>query len=185
MIFFTADTHFYHAGIISLCRRPFATVKNMNNVLIRNWNSYVTDRDEVYVLGDFLFGGNAKDANYTLRRMKGKKYLIRGNHDDTYLKDSEFDHSLFEWVKDFFILRHDNCDFVLFHYPILEWPGFYSGACHLYGHIHNAPLLRPDEKHFSALKGHRSVNVGVDVHDFFPVNIKDVTIQALLNEDCA
>ena len=72
MIFFTADTHFYHAGIISVCRRPFATVKNMNNALVRNWNSYVTDRDEVYILGDFMLGGNAKDANYTLGRMKGK-----------------------------------------------------------------------------------------------------------------
>jgi calcineurin-like phosphoesterase family protein len=183
MIFFTADTHFYHAEIIPMCRRPFATVKNMNNVLVRNWNSCVTDRDEVYILGDFLVGGNARDANHTLRRMKGKKYLVRGNHDDTYLEDSEFDLSLFGWVKDFFILRHDNCDYVLCHYPLLEWPGFHDGAYHLYGHIHNAPALRPDERRFGVLKGHRSANAGVDVQDFFPVSIEDVTIQALLNAD--
>lgn len=181
MIYFTADTHFFHAAIIPFCERPFTSVKNMNDVLVRNWNSYVTDRDEIYILGDFMYGGNGRDANYILSRLNGKKYLIRGNHDDSYLKDEDFDHTLFEWVKDFHILHHDKCEYVLFHYPILEWPGFHSGAYHLYGHIHNSVTLRP-EKHLTVF-GHRAVNVGVDMQCFFPINIQNVTIQALANED--
>jgi hypothetical protein len=32
--FFTADTHFNHANIISFCQRPFAAVAEMNEALI-------------------------------------------------------------------------------------------------------------------------------------------------------
>ena len=41
MVFFTADTHFDHANIIRFCNRPFATVEDMNEALIANWNRKV------------------------------------------------------------------------------------------------------------------------------------------------
>ena len=50
MIYFTADTHFFHSNIINLCDRPFKNVDEMNKVLIRNWNSYITELDEIYIL---------------------------------------------------------------------------------------------------------------------------------------
>ena len=53
MIYFTADTHFCHSNIINLSNRPFRDIDTMNKQLIQNWNAYVTDRDEIYILGDF------------------------------------------------------------------------------------------------------------------------------------
>ena len=40
-VFFTSDTHFYHANIINFCKRPFANVETMNEALIENWNAVV------------------------------------------------------------------------------------------------------------------------------------------------
>ena len=57
MIYFTADTHFCHSNIIGSCGRSFEKVGEMNRTLIENRNSYVTARDEVYILGDFLYKG--------------------------------------------------------------------------------------------------------------------------------
>lgn len=57
--FFTSDTHFGHANIINLCNRPFKDVNHMNNMLVENWNSVVSDDDTVFHLGDFALGGSA------------------------------------------------------------------------------------------------------------------------------
>ena len=54
-VFFTSDTHFYHANIINFCKRPFANVETMNEALIENWNAVVGANDIVFHLGDFCF----------------------------------------------------------------------------------------------------------------------------------
>ena len=55
MIFFTADNHFCHANIIRNCDRPFCDVNAMNRIMIEKWNSRVTDSDDIYILGDFMY----------------------------------------------------------------------------------------------------------------------------------
>lgn len=41
MIFFTSDLHLGHKGIIEFCNRPFRDTADMQNILIRNYNSIV------------------------------------------------------------------------------------------------------------------------------------------------
>ena len=57
MIYFTADLHFYHENVISHASRPFSSVEEMNEALIRNWNKIVKPTDEIYILGDFTMKG--------------------------------------------------------------------------------------------------------------------------------
>ena len=45
--FFTSDTHFNHANIISFCNRPFKDVEQMNEVMIANWNHVIGKDDSV------------------------------------------------------------------------------------------------------------------------------------------
>ena len=52
MIWFTSDLHLGHRAAISMCERPFETVEEMNEILIRNFNSCVKKNDTVYILGD-------------------------------------------------------------------------------------------------------------------------------------
>ena len=51
MNYYIADTHFGHDNIRRLSNRPFKTIEEMDKTIIDNWNSRVTDNDDVYILG--------------------------------------------------------------------------------------------------------------------------------------
>ena len=173
MIYFTADTHFCHGNIINICNRPFKDVETMNKTLISNWNTYVTAHDEVYILGDFMHKGNGRIANEILSRLKGKKYLIKGNHEN-YLADPHFNPNLFEWINDYHAVTLNGTKFVMFHYPILEWDNYFHGSVHLYGHVHNNEERKPEYGEKFKLLGPNAVNVGVEVNGYYPISIHAV-----------
>lgn len=54
MVYFTSDLHLGHENVIKLCNRPFDSIEEMDEALIRNWNRKVTNGDTVYVLGDLI-----------------------------------------------------------------------------------------------------------------------------------
>ncbi|MDR0785008.1 MAG: metallophosphoesterase family protein [Treponema sp.] len=172
MIFFTADTHFNHSNIINLCGRPFSNVGQMNETLIKNWNSCINNNDEIYVLGDFAFKGSVFETENIIKRLNGKKYLIRGNH-DKFIENRIFNGNNFEWIKDYYVLNYQKIKFILFHYPIFEWDGYFGDAIHLYGHVHNGGNNRKEQERFKIL-GKRAINVGVDVNNFYPVSIEKI-----------
>ena len=171
MIYFTSDTHFYHTSSISHYSRPFVGVEDMNNQLVENWNKDVKPDDEVYIIGDFL-NGSGQQANQILEKLNGVKYLIKGNHDE-YLEDKEFNKEHFRWVKEYFILKYKGRNFVLFHYPIFEWQGFFKKDYHIYGHVHNQLSYRNQKERFNVLSKY-AVNVCVDVCRFKPVSIDSI-----------
>jgi calcineurin-like phosphoesterase family protein len=157
--------------------RPFENIAEMNEALIANWNAVVRKDDDVYILGDFLYKGTAIQANKILKQLKGKKYLIKGNHDE-YLDDNDFDVSAFEWVKEYHALSYGDTRFVLFHYPILEWQFYRKKSIHLYGHVHNNVGRIPEDVARFACLGNRAFNVGVDVNNFYPVSAKEILKRA-------
>lgn len=91
MVYFTSDTHFGHARIIELVHRPFASVEEMDEVLVRNWNERVKPEDTVYHLGDVALGPKKRQREI-LAALSGRKILILGSHDwDTaFLADCGF-----------------------------------------------------------------------------------------------
>jgi calcineurin-like phosphoesterase family protein len=172
MIYFTADSHFNHSNIINTCGRPFKNVEQMNKTLIQNWNSYITDRDHVYILGDLVFKGTGIEANEIIKKLNGKKYLIKGNH-DKFIEDNSFNKDNFEWIKDYYVLAYEKMKFILFHYPIFEWEGYFGDAIHLYGHVHNNGKNYEQKKRLEVL-GKRAINVGVDVNNYYPISIQTI-----------
>ena len=83
MTFYTADPHFGHANILKLCSRPFDTIEEMNEALIKKWNAKVSGSDTVYIIGDMFF--RCADPAAILSRLKGKKILVVGNHDSSWM----------------------------------------------------------------------------------------------------
>ena len=45
MIWFTSDLHLGHRAVINFQDRPFGTVEEMNEALIKNWNFLVAKND--------------------------------------------------------------------------------------------------------------------------------------------
>lgn len=41
MVYFTSDLHLGHRNILRLCDRPFASIEEMDEVLMDNWNRKV------------------------------------------------------------------------------------------------------------------------------------------------
>lgn len=88
--FFISDTHFSHRNIIRFTDqegkliRPFETLEEMDELMVDNWNRVVGDKDRIYHMGDVVIN---RRALIILNRLKGRKCLIRGNHDIFKLKD--------------------------------------------------------------------------------------------------
>lgn len=81
-IYVISDNHFGHWNINRYCKRGFQSLDQMDLTMLKRWNSTVTDNDLVIHLGDFVFtkGDSVKVAN-TIKSLKGRKALIKGNHD--------------------------------------------------------------------------------------------------------
>lgn len=164
MIYFTADLHLGHRGIITMQDRPFGDVNEMNRIMIQNYNAVVNRNDTVYILGDICHHMEVDAVNEIIGKLNGKKYLIVGNHDKKY------DPSLFVEVRDFMTVSLNGEYFALMHYPMLSWPKKNSGSYQLHGHIH----ARMDYNEKNRADGTRRYDVGVDANNYYPVSVKQV-----------
>ena len=71
--FVIADLHLGHENIIKYCNRPFKDANHMNETIVNNWNSVVSDGDIVYILGDFSMKFDQEKTKTILDRLNGKK----------------------------------------------------------------------------------------------------------------
>lgn len=153
MRYYISDLHFYHVALnTGMDRRGFDSVEAMNTHMIEQWNGKVSDRDEVIILGDLSFGKGI-ETNKIIDRLKGKLYLIEGNHDKRFLDDKEFDRSRFGWIRHYKELNDDHRKVVLCHYPIICYNGQYRvdengdpKTYMLYGHVHDTQDQRLVER---------------------------------------
>lgn len=186
MIFVTSDTHYGHKNVIQYCSRPFADVYEMNETMVKNWNSVVTEEDIVYHLGDFSM--NHFNIPKYLPRLKAKEiHLIAGNHDKPF-KGSD------KWIKQYLNygftsvsnvklleVELDSKNMVttvirLMHLPyrdgrtrkedkLFDYRLVDDGVFALTGHSHSPKINR--------LKFNR-LDIGVDAWDFTPVPLPEV-----------
>jgi calcineurin-like phosphoesterase family protein len=150
----------------------------MNEIIIKNWNEEVSSEDEVYILGDVAMGLIEK-APPLIRRMNGRKYLVKGNHDKTLTKKREdgtrLSDDLFEWVWSdrvydmYYKVDGGKVPVVMCHYPISHWEHMNQGSLMLHGHLHGNP---------SGLSG-RIFDVGIDTNNLRPYRMDDVVRKLL------
>lgn len=167
-VWFTSDTHFYHANILRYCNRPFSDVTEMNEELIRRWNETVPASGIVFHLGDVCFGGS-KEWNEVLHRLNGKIYLILGNHDMKFICENPIER--FEHITQQMLIRVGGRRLLLNHNPFLAYGGERKEVWQLFGHVHSGPLSHtgldtPRLQHLFP----RQYDVGVDNNDFRPVS---------------
>ena len=167
MIFFTADTHFGHKNILKLCNRPFETIEEMNETLIENWNHRVSGMDTVYIVGDMFF--RCSDAETILRRLKGKKRLIVGNHDSSWMNKVDLNR-YFVSVDRLLEISDGKHALTLCHYPLLTW-NHAKKSYMIHGHIH----ADTSADYFPLICNRSNVlNAGVDINGFMPVSFDEL-----------
>lgn len=166
MIFFTSDLHLGHENILRFMDRPFSSVEEMDEVLIDNYDSMVTDKDTVYILGDLSFRADMALMNKKFARLRGKKHLIIGNHD----KYSRYNTNLFREMCDYKLIIHERQRIAMMHYPLLEWNFQRYGSLMLHGHIHSDGAYNEENRKNGILR----YDVGVDANRYYPVSLEQI-----------
>jgi calcineurin-like phosphoesterase family protein len=76
-VYFISDLHFNHENMA--IKRGFNNAQEMNDHIIKCWNSVVNKKDTVWILGDITM---EKTQGYELLdKLKGFKKVVLGNHD--------------------------------------------------------------------------------------------------------
>lgn len=156
--FITADTHFGHANVIHHSGRPWQSIEEHDEALIRNWNNMVGKGDLVYIIGDFAW----RDHAHYIQALHGKKTLIVGTHDKmSHVTEQNFTSVVGGRHKPGVLeILVDKCPITLCHYPLSTWNGSCYGSWHFHGHSHGGTPEQPD---------YLRCDVGVDVWSYLPV----------------
>lgn len=108
--------------------RPFTSNEEMNETMIERHNAKVKQQDTVYFLGDVVINKRYLEL---VKRMNGRKILIRGNHD--IFKDEEYRKVGFEQIHG---VRVFVDKFIMSHIPL--HPDCVTGRfrVNVHGHLH-------------------------------------------------
>ena len=153
-----SDPHFYSENIIKNCHRPFAVIYEMNKTLIYNYNMIIKKHDVCYWLGDVMYGATKDKVFNILSRMRGRKYLIMGNHDRNHSEtwwlscgfDKVFSHPIYD-AENYILLSHE---------PLPEF-GNNPPIVNYHGHIHI--------QDYDFLDHQQCINVSVEKTGYKPV----------------
>lgn len=175
MDYLWSDTHFGHENIIKYSERPFKDAKEMDDCLIKNHNEIVGPDDTVYHLGDFALCEDWRKREI-VASLNGYKILILGNHDfwPKSLYKGLTPEDKIELAKVLYLdLGFDEvygeCEIIYKGWYLTHMPQT-KKAKYLCGHVHcqwEVQDLRPH--------GALNLNVGVDVNNFKPVTLEELT----------
>lgn len=179
-----ADPHFGHSNICKFTRedgsplRPWDDSGQMTEDLINWYNELVDDGDRVYILGDVAM--NRRGLDMSVPRLKGRKVLVKGNHDIDKLS---------YYSKYFDDIRAYVCKkgFILSHIPI--HPGSLARwSINIHGHLHANKVTKTVEivqevgrnpkKHLVEEPDPRYRCVSVELTDYRPILLDQVLEEA-------
>ena len=187
--FFISDLHFGHINCLAFDNRPFITIEEQDNEIIKRWNETVGIDDEVWILGDISWY-NATKTIEIFNQLNGIKHLCIGNHDKKLLRNKDIRNLFIEIVDYKEIQINDSIGIVLSHYPIPCYNNHYYGWYHLYGHVHTSfewNMIQRFQYEMTALYDKKSnmYNVGcmVPYMNFTPRTLEEIVSYNNKNEN--
>lgn len=138
MDYITSDLHFWHGNILKFNpkTRPFKDVEHMNEMLLQECESLLTENDTLYILGDFSFKG-AEATTVILERLKAigcEIILIVGNHDKKLLSLYKQYFKCYDYLE----ISFNKKKICMMHFPIACWNRAAHGSIMLHGHTHGS-----------------------------------------------
>lgn len=177
MNYYISDCHFGHKNIIGFDQRPFFSVSEMDETMIKNWQNVVHQDDTVYILGDFCWD-NATRWNEILDQLPGNKVAILGNHDQVLARNKDLQ-KRFLGVYNYLEIVDNMRNIVPCHFPIPVYKNLHHGWYHLYGHVHETEDYVITKRYFEeiAAKYHissRAYNVGTSLLGYTPRTLDEL-----------
>jgi len=168
-LFYTADPHLGHRWLATAVR-GFASVEEMNQLIIDRWNAVVGKDDHVCVLGDHFMGHPAYYES-TLSKLQGHKRLVLGNHDRLPAAQMKpFFEALYDRRMQTINTPYGQRRLCLEHYPMHTWNGSFHGSWLLCGHTHG--MLQ--ESLPTSWQSGLMLDVGMDVWGMAPVSLDEI-----------
>ncbi len=151
---FISDLHLGHKNILRFSGplRGGTTSEEHDEWIVEQWNSVVNNRDLVWVLGDVAFPG---EGNLDiLARLKGRKKLVRGNHDT--LPTAEY----LKYFEDIYGI-YKKYGYWITHAPV--HPLELRGKKNIHGHVHQ-----------HSINDNRYINVCVEENYGIPISLQEI-----------
>jgi calcineurin-like phosphoesterase family protein len=167
MYYFLSDTHFGDDKIIQLYNRPFKSVDDMNQSLIKNINARIDENDILYFLGDFCMKKSSKypfgnEFSYYRNQIKCKNII--------FVEGKTHDHNNGTKTNiESIVIEHGGCRIYMTHNPKFAKEEF---KFNFTGHLHG-------QKGTFQKLGKKSIIVDLSVENwnYYPVDINEI-IQA-------
>lgn len=193
--FVVSDTHFGHTNSWAKFKnadgsplRPFSSTEEMDEAMVERWNSVVGPHDVVYHLGDVVIN---KKSLHHVKRLNGKKRLIRGNHD--IFKDQDYRDVGFDSI---YGVRVFVDKFIMSHIPLHPDCVSERFRVNVHGHLHGNRVTKLRAPSVTEIKASRSflpvdgidpryLCVCVEQTDFTPISFDEVEARIQKQfEDC-
>lgn len=165
-----SDMHFGHSCIIEYEERPFKNVEDMDLKIIKNWNEIIHKDDIIFILGDVSFY-NKEKTKHIISQLKGRKFLILGNHDmgrpETFWKDVGFE----------FVSKYPIC--IDEYYWLSHEPMYLSSAMpyvNIHGHIHSKTISTNKEPN-------QYVNISVEHIGYKPIDFDIIKKRFIIDDE--
>jgi calcineurin-like phosphoesterase family protein len=175
--FVISDTHFGHTNSWEKFKlpngdplRPFTSTEEMDEAMVERWNAKVGPNDTVYHLGDVVI--NRKSLHH-VKRLNGKKRLVRGNHD--IFKDQDYRDVGFDSL---YGVRVFVDQFILSHIPL--HPDCVSGRfrVNVHGHLHSNRVMKQQINGIGPLViDPRYISACVELNDYTPISFDEMEIK--------
>lgn len=170
-LYFTSDLHFCHDREFIWAERGFKSVSEMNETIIRNWNSMIDENDDCYVLGDIMLGDNTQGLK-CLKQLRGHIHIIKRNH-DTVSRIPLYE-SCYNVVKvsNAEYIKAEGYNFYLSHYPTItanldDGAPIKARVINLCGHSHIKNRFKDMDKGLI-------YHVEIDCHNNFPISFDEI-----------
>lgn len=164
-IYVTSDNHFNHWNINRYCKRGFKSLEQMNNTMVKRWNSNIRPEDIVIHLGDIIFTkGQSSEIKKMIGKLNGRKILIKGNHDrksySWYLTNG------FDFIIERGIWRFNKKKVLFVHDPKSITHNDYKTCDYiLHGHLHDKGRFIKNRKQCQI------INLSVEQTNYTPMNL--------------
>lgn len=164
MKYFGSDFHLDHKLMLKL-GRPFSSIQEMNDVIIKNVIDVLKPGDIFYFLGDLSWSYYQAELFFSQLPKNVQFHWILGNHDKQPSKYKQFVTSTSNMKE----IKIQENSVTLCHYPMTTWNKSHFNSWMLHGHHH----ISKDNKIDNYLQG-KMLNVNVEFHDYKPLSEFDI-----------